>query len=89
MTITFGAPLDFSRHYGTPADRFVLRSITDEVMYEIMMLSGQEYVDEYAAKVKADQSRADGSEDVVGGSATDRQASAASAESEEAARISP
>ena len=89
IEVQFGKPLSFERFYGQEADRFVLRSITDEVMYEIMMLSGQEYVDEYAAKVKADQSRADGSEDVVGGSATDRQASAASAESEEAARISP
>ena len=33
-------------------DRFVLRSMTDEIMYEIMTLSGQEYVDQYAAKVK-------------------------------------
>jgi len=89
IEVQFGKPLSFERFYGQEADRFVLRSITDEVMYEIMMLSGQEYVDEYAAKVKADRSRADGSEDVVGGSATDRQASAASAESEEAARISP
>jgi 1-acyl-sn-glycerol-3-phosphate acyltransferase len=35
-------------------DRFVLRSITDEIMYELMQLSGQEYVDTYAAKAKAD-----------------------------------
>ena len=34
-------------------DRFVLRSITDEVMYEIMRLSGQEYVDLYASRAKA------------------------------------
>ncbi|MGH3666579.1 MAG: lysophospholipid acyltransferase family protein [Egibacteraceae bacterium] len=34
-------------------DRFVLRSATDELMYELMMLSGQSYVDEYAAKVKS------------------------------------
>ena len=27
-------------------DRFVLRSITDEIMYELMLLSGQEYVDD-------------------------------------------
>jgi len=52
VTITFGAPLDFSRHYDTPTDRFVLRSITDEVMYEIMLLSGQEYVDDYGSRVK-------------------------------------
>jgi 1-acyl-sn-glycerol-3-phosphate acyltransferase len=30
----------------------VLRSITDEIMYEIMELSGQEYVDVYASKAK-------------------------------------
>jgi len=35
-------------------DRFVLRSITDEIMYELMLLSGQEYVDTYATKAKAD-----------------------------------
>jgi 1-acyl-sn-glycerol-3-phosphate acyltransferase len=52
VTITFGKPLDFSRHYDTPADRFVLRSITDEVMYEIMLLSGQEYVDDYGSRAK-------------------------------------
>jgi 1-acyl-sn-glycerol-3-phosphate acyltransferase len=33
-------------------DRFVLRSMTDEIMYELMQLSGQEYVDMYAAKAK-------------------------------------
>ena len=27
--------------------------MTDEIMYELMQLSGQEYVDQYAAKVKA------------------------------------
>jgi 1-acyl-sn-glycerol-3-phosphate acyltransferase len=52
VEIRFGKPLDFSRHYETPSDRFVLRSVTDEIMYEIMLLSGQEYVDEYGSKVK-------------------------------------
>jgi 1-acyl-sn-glycerol-3-phosphate acyltransferase len=33
-------------------DRFILRSITDEIMYELMKLSGQEYADVYAASVK-------------------------------------
>ena len=51
-TVTFGKPLYFDRYYDRPKDRFVLRSVTDEIMYEIMMLSGQEYVDEYASKVK-------------------------------------
>ena len=45
----FGKPLDFSRYEGLENDRFILRSITDEIMYEIMQLSGQEYVDIYGA----------------------------------------
>lgn len=61
--IRFGKPLSFERHYATPADRFVLRSVTDEIMYEIMMLSGQEYVDEYATKVKEQIERAREAED--------------------------
>jgi 1-acyl-sn-glycerol-3-phosphate acyltransferase len=52
ITVTFGRPLTFERYYDRPKDRFVLRSVTDEIMYEIMMITGQEYVDEYAAKVK-------------------------------------
>ena len=52
--IRIGKPLDFSRYEGMEGDRFVLRSITDEIMYELMDLSGQEYVDVYAAKAKAD-----------------------------------
>ncbi|WP_306254966.1 1-acyl-sn-glycerol-3-phosphate acyltransferase [Ornithinimicrobium cryptoxanthini] len=50
--IRFGKPLDFSRYEGMEEDRTVLRSITDEIMYELMQLSGQEYVDDYAASVK-------------------------------------
>jgi F0F1-type ATP synthase membrane subunit b/b' len=50
--IRFGKPLDFSRYEGMEHDRTVLRSITDEIMYELMQLSGQEYVDVYAASVK-------------------------------------
>ncbi len=52
--IKIGAPLDFSRYDGMAGDRFVLRSITDEIMYELMVLSGQEYVDMYAAKAKTE-----------------------------------
>ncbi|GAB2680318.1 lysophospholipid acyltransferase family protein [Thalassiella azotivora] len=47
-----GPPMDFSRYEGMEGDRFVLRSITDEIVYELMRLSGQEYVDEYAATMK-------------------------------------
>ncbi|MGY1643296.1 lysophospholipid acyltransferase family protein [Geodermatophilus sp. SYSU D00703] len=52
VSIRFGKPLDFSRYEGLAGDRFVERSITDEIMYEIMTLSAQEYVDVYGAKVK-------------------------------------
>ena len=52
--VRIGKPLDFSRYAGMEGDRFVLRSITDEIMYELMVLSGQEYVDQYATKAKAD-----------------------------------
>ncbi|MFF7157038.1 1-acyl-sn-glycerol-3-phosphate acyltransferase [Streptomyces sp. NPDC008139] len=50
--IRIGKPLDFSRYHGMEGDRFILRSVTDEVMYEIMKLSGQEYVDIYATAAK-------------------------------------
>jgi 1-acyl-sn-glycerol-3-phosphate acyltransferase len=47
-----GKQLDFSRYEGLEDDRFVLRSITDEIMYELMELSGREYVDIYAQVAK-------------------------------------
>ncbi|HET7397436.1 MAG TPA: lysophospholipid acyltransferase family protein [Intrasporangium sp.] len=50
--VRVGKPLDFSRYDGMQDDRFVLRSITDEIMYELMELSGQEYVDMYATSMK-------------------------------------
>jgi 1-acyl-sn-glycerol-3-phosphate acyltransferase len=50
--VRFGPPLDFSRYEGMADDRYILRSITDEIMYEIMRLSQQEYVDMYATKAK-------------------------------------
>ncbi|MGB6161510.1 MAG: lysophospholipid acyltransferase family protein [Pseudonocardiaceae bacterium] len=52
VEIRFGAPLDFSRYAGLAGDRFVERSMVDEIMYALMELSGQEYVDTYAASVK-------------------------------------
>jgi 1-acyl-sn-glycerol-3-phosphate acyltransferase len=52
VRVRFGEPLDFSRYAGLAGDRVVERSITDEIMYEIMELSGQEYVDVYGAAVK-------------------------------------
>jgi len=52
--VRFGKPMDFSRYYGREDDREVLRKVTDEIMQEIQKLSGQEYVDRYAAEVKAE-----------------------------------
>lgn len=52
--VRFGKPLDFSRYYGMEHDRAVLRTITDEIMQALQSLSGQEYVDRYAADVKAE-----------------------------------
>lgn len=51
--VVFGEPLDFSRYAGLESDRFVLRAVTDEIVYEIARLSGQEYVDVYASSAKA------------------------------------
>lgn len=51
-TVKFGTPLDFSRYDGMSEDRFILRSVTDEIMYAIMELTGQEYVDMYAPSAK-------------------------------------
>jgi 1-acyl-sn-glycerol-3-phosphate acyltransferase len=51
--MVIGKPLDFSRYAGMENDRFVLRAVTDEIMYNLMGLSGQEYVDVYAATMKA------------------------------------
>ena len=50
--VVFGEPLDFSRYEGLESDRFVLRSVTDEIMYALMEISGQEYVDMYATRAK-------------------------------------
>ena len=56
--IVVGEPLDFSRFDGMEGDRIVLRAVTDEIMYELMKLSGQEYVDAYASSVKEKLARA-------------------------------
>jgi 1-acyl-sn-glycerol-3-phosphate acyltransferase len=52
VTVRFGKPMDFSRFEGMAGNRFIERAVTDEVIYELMGLTGQEYVDIYAATVK-------------------------------------
>ena len=52
VTVKFGKPMDFSRFDGLAGNRFIERAVIDEVMYELMNLSVQEYVDIYAATLK-------------------------------------
>jgi 1-acyl-sn-glycerol-3-phosphate acyltransferase len=65
VRVVFGKPLTFERYAGQAKDRFAVRAVTDEIMYEIMSLSGQEYVDEYASKYRARVAREAG-EDAEG-----------------------
>jgi 1-acyl-sn-glycerol-3-phosphate acyltransferase len=55
--VLVGKPLDFSRYEGMAGNHLVERSVTDEIMYALMQLSGQEYVDQYAADVKKAQGK--------------------------------
>lgn len=52
VTVVIGEPMDFSRFDGMEGDRFVLRAVTDEIIYRMNQLSGQEYVDVYASTVR-------------------------------------
>ena len=70
--IRIGRPLDFSRYEGMEDSPQVLRSVTDEIMYELMVASGQEYVDHYASKAKEDL-KAARAEDEAAAAALDEQ----------------
>ncbi|MGN7970147.1 lysophospholipid acyltransferase family protein [Microbacterium sp. 22296] len=50
--IVIGEPLDFSRFEGMEGDRYVLRSVTDEIMVALQRLGEQRYEDVYASTVK-------------------------------------
>jgi 1-acyl-sn-glycerol-3-phosphate acyltransferase len=52
VTVRFGKPMDFSRFDGLAGNRFIERAVVDEVIYELMGLSDQEYVDIYASTLK-------------------------------------
>ncbi|WP_164540759.1 lysophospholipid acyltransferase family protein [Streptomyces abyssomicinicus] len=77
--IRIGKPLDFSRYQGMDNDRFVLRAVTDEVMYELMKLSGQEYVDMYATAAKRQLAEAAKAEKAARAEKAAEQAKAAAA----------
>ena len=50
--MVIGEPLDFSRFQGMESDRYVLRSVTDEIMVALQRLGEQQYDDVYASTVK-------------------------------------
>ncbi|WP_426187585.1 lysophospholipid acyltransferase family protein [Microbacterium sp. TWP3-1-2b2] len=50
--IVIGEPLDFSRYEGMENDRYILRSVTDEIMVALQRLGEQQYDDVYASSVK-------------------------------------
>ncbi len=54
VTVRISAPMDFARYARPTADPLVLRQITDEVMFELRALSGQEYVDRYCKRASDD-----------------------------------
>jgi 1-acyl-sn-glycerol-3-phosphate acyltransferase len=54
IEIRIGEPIDFARYHAIDDDRQVERAMTDEIMYALMELSGQEYVDVYASSAKKD-----------------------------------
>jgi 1-acyl-sn-glycerol-3-phosphate acyltransferase len=51
-SITIGSPIDVAK-YDRLDDHLVLRQITDELMYEIRTLTGQDYRDRYAGRPSA------------------------------------
>jgi 1-acyl-sn-glycerol-3-phosphate acyltransferase len=50
ITVRFSRPLRFDRYADRADDPRVLRQITDEIMFDLAALSGQEYVDRYAKR---------------------------------------
>jgi 1-acyl-sn-glycerol-3-phosphate acyltransferase len=53
ITIRISPPMTYERHYERLDDPMVLREITDEVMFQLRELSGQDYVNRYAKRKDA------------------------------------
>ncbi|HJP74227.1 MAG TPA: lysophospholipid acyltransferase family protein [Pseudonocardiaceae bacterium] len=53
FTMRFGEPLDFTRYDGLADSPAIRRSVTDEIMYAILELSDQVYVDAYHKRPSA------------------------------------
>jgi 1-acyl-sn-glycerol-3-phosphate acyltransferase len=50
--MVIGEPLDFSRFAGMEGDRYILRSVTDEIMVALQRLGEQTYEDVYASTIR-------------------------------------
>ena len=50
ITIRISKPMHFDKYTGASSDPMVLRRVTDEIMFELRRLSGQEYVDRYCKR---------------------------------------
>ena len=57
--VVIGEPIDLSRFAGMEGERAVLRSVTDQIVYNIHRLSNQKYEDVYASTVKSRIARAE------------------------------
>ncbi len=58
VTIRFSQPMRFDHYLERQHDPLVLRQITDEIMFELRELSGQEYVNQYAKRHNAEDAGA-------------------------------
>lgn len=58
ITIKISKPMNFDRYYERADDPRVLREITDQIMFELRELSGQEYVNAYAKRKGAEEAAA-------------------------------
>nr|WP_255622312.1 lysophospholipid acyltransferase family protein [Tessaracoccus sp. OS52] len=63
--VIVGEPLRFSEFTGQPQDTKTLRWVTDEILAAIQGLTGQEYADVYASRVKMGDLKDRGSDDFV------------------------
>jgi 1-acyl-sn-glycerol-3-phosphate acyltransferase len=58
ITVRISPPLSFERYHDRADDPRVLREITDQVMFELRELSGQEYVHHYAKRKDTEEGAA-------------------------------
>ncbi|MDO5067379.1 MAG: lysophospholipid acyltransferase family protein [Propionibacteriaceae bacterium] len=63
--VVVGKPLDFSEYRGMQTETKALRYVTDEVLAAIQQLTGQEYADVYATRVKHGDLKEVGSDEFV------------------------